>query len=64
MEKLANEINGIDRQLSDNSIYDEANKHKLQQLLLSKADKEKTHEAAELEWLETNEELEQLLSVI
>jgi len=50
----------IDRQLSDNDIYTESNKAKLQQLLLEKAKLEDLHETAENNWLEISEELEKV----
>jgi len=60
LEKLTEEISSINQQLSDNTIYAEENKQKLQQLLLKKADLEKSHEETELEWLDVNEELEKI----
>ncbi len=48
----------INQQLSDNDIYAEKNKQKLQHLLSDKAALEKSHEAAETSWFEINEELE------
>ncbi len=58
MEKLSIKITDITQQLSDNDIYTEKNKTKLQQLLLDKSDLEKQHDNAETEWLEICEELE------
>jgi len=48
----------INQQLSDNDIYSEKNKHRLQQLLTDQAILEKSHNAAETSWFEINEELE------
>ncbi len=48
----------INQQLSDNDIYAEKNKQKLQHLLSDKAALEKSHEAAETSWFEINEKLE------
>jgi len=61
LQKISEKINTINRQLSDNDIYAETNRHKLQQLLLEKAELEKAHENTELDWLNANEELETLL---
>jgi len=60
MESLADRINLIEQQLSDSSIYEEKNKAKLQQLISDKADSDKEHESAEIDWLEASEELENL----
>ncbi len=60
MEQLDSEMKQIDHQLSDNDIYAENNKEKLQALLIKKADLEKTHEDAENDWLETSEKLEKM----
>jgi ATP-binding cassette subfamily F protein 3 len=59
VEKLAVKISDITHQLSDNTIYSEGNKNKLQQLLLEKAELEKSHDDAELEWLEIIEAIEE-----
>jgi ATP-binding cassette subfamily F protein 3 len=64
MENLTREINAINQQLADNTIYTEANKQKLQRLLVEKSDLEKAHDEAELEWLDSNEQLEQLLAIM
>jgi ATP-binding cassette, subfamily F, member 3 len=61
LQKTSEKIITINQQLSDNDIYAEKNKQKLQQLLLEKAELEKTHENMELDWLNANEELETLL---
>ena len=60
MEKLTEKITAINLQLADNDIYADKNKQKLQQLLLEKSDLEKSHENAEIEWFEVNEELEKI----
>ena len=60
MEKLTEKIATINLELADNDIYADSNKQKLQQLLLQKAELEKSHEEAEMKWLETSEELEKL----
>ena len=60
MQQISEKQIEINSQLSDNDIYADQNKQKLQQLLLEKAALEKSHENAEMEWLEINEELENL----
>ncbi|MCG6939574.1 MAG: ATP-binding cassette domain-containing protein [Gammaproteobacteria bacterium] len=60
LDKLSEKIGSINQLLSDNIIYAEENKQKLQQLLQQKADLERSHEQAELEWLDVNEELEKI----
>ncbi len=58
MQKVSEKQSELNQQLSDSNIYAEENKQKLQQLLLEKADLDKAHEDAELEWLDANEQLE------
>jgi ATP-binding cassette subfamily F protein 3 len=58
LQKLSEKIVAINQQLSDNDIYADNNKEKLQLLLLEKHELEKTHEDTELDWLNANEELE------
>ena len=60
LQKVSEKIFAINQLLSDNDIYTEKNKDKLQQLLLDKAALEKTHEITELDWLEANEQLDNL----
>ena len=60
MEKLTLKLSEIDQQLSENDIYAEENRQKLQQLLIDKSEFDKAHEALELEWLECSEELENI----
>lgn len=60
MQKVTKKLVDINRQLSDSDIYGEQNKQKLQQLLLEKSELDKTHEASELDWFDTSEELEKL----
>jgi ATP-binding cassette subfamily F protein 3 len=61
LQKISEKIFSINQQLSENDIYAENNKQRLQQLLLEKSELEKTHENTELDWLNANEELETLL---
>ena len=58
LQKVSEKQAKINTLLSDSNIYAEENKQKLQQLLLDKADLDKAHDDAELEWLDANEELE------
>jgi len=60
MQQISKNQAEINSQLSDNDIYADQNKQKLQQLLMEKAKLEKTHEDAEIEWLEISEELENI----
>ncbi len=60
MQKLSEKTAIIIQQLSDNDIYAENNKTKLQQLLLEKTDLDKKHETAELDWLDASEQLEKI----
>ena len=60
MQQISENQAEINSQLSDNDIYADQNKQKLQQLLMEKATLEKTHEDAEMEWLEISEELENI----
>lgn len=58
LQKVSEKQAKINTLLSDSDIYAEENKQRLQQLLLEKADLDKAHDDAELEWLDTSEELE------
>ncbi len=58
MHKISNKLIEINQQLSDSDIYAEQNKQRLQQLLLEKAELDKTHEINELDWLDSSEKLE------
>ncbi len=58
MQNTTDALSRINSQLSDNDIYSDKNKEKLQQLLMEKSALDKSHEAAETEWLELNEELD------
>lgn len=60
MQKISDKQSVINQQLSDSDIYAEKNKQKLQQLLLEKSALDKTHETAELDWFDANEELEKI----
>ena len=60
MQKITNRLTEIDQQLSDSDIYTDQNRQKLQELLLKKADLDKSHGAAESEWFEYNDELDNI----
>ncbi len=60
MHKISDKLTTINQQLSGSDIYTEQNKQKLQKLLLEKTKLDKTHEANELDWLDSSEELEKL----
>lgn len=60
METSSDQINNINQQLSDSKIYSETNKQKLQKLLIEKSSIEKSHQQTELEWLDANEELDNI----
>jgi ATP-binding cassette subfamily F protein 3 len=60
MQKISDQQTQIDQQLSDNNIYSDDNKQPLKKLLIEKAELEKSHESAEFDWLEANEELEKI----
>ena len=60
MHEISEKLTEINMQLSDGDIYAEKNKQKLQQLLSEKAKLDKTHEANELDWFDSNEKLEKL----
>ncbi len=60
MSRISKKLTAINGQLSDSEIYAENNKPKLQQLLLEKAELDRQHETNELDWLDNNEELENI----
>ena len=60
MQQLSEKLSDINQQLADNDIYADKNKQQLQQLLLEKAELEKNHDDAELEWLDIVEQLEKI----
>ena len=61
MQQTSDKIKAINDKLSDSDIYTDKNKLKLQEVLFEKAELDKTHDAAELAWLEFNEKLEEIL---
>lgn len=60
MQQISDRLNGLNQQLSESDIYTENKKQVLQKILLEKSDLEKTHQLAETDWLELNEDLEAL----
>ncbi|MCK5002545.1 MAG: ATP-binding cassette domain-containing protein [Gammaproteobacteria bacterium] len=60
LDKLHAEQSQLEQQLADPDIYAEANKQKLQDCMLKKADIDKQCEAAENDWLEASEALEEV----
>ena len=60
MEHLTNQKQQIDTQLSDSDIYSAANKDKLKDYLFEQGSVNKQLEELEEQWLELNEEMEQL----
>ena len=50
----------IEATLSDSSLYEEENKAKLQKLLIDQGEARQAHEQAEEQWLDLNQQLEEL----
>lgn len=59
LEKAQVALADLESQLADPTVYESANKAKLQDLLKQQAQWQQTNEHAELEWLELSEQLEQ-----
>jgi len=64
LEKLAQSKNQLEDQLADPTIYEAANKDRLQTLLRDKASLAKELEEAELAWLEAGEALEEAAALL
>lgn len=60
MEKLQDELDGLEQQLLDNTLYEEANKSKLRTLLQQQGAFKQEMQSTEEQWLELQEELESL----
>lgn len=60
MAKWQQEKNGIDQRLTDNTLYEPANKNELQALLKRQAELTQSIEQAEERWLAVHEQLEAL----
>lgn len=61
MEKQQSALNQIEQQLSDNQLYQAENKEKLTALLAQQVSLKKDLEKLECDWLDTQDQLEQLL---
>jgi ATP-binding cassette subfamily F protein 3 len=62
MEQLNGTLALIDRQMNDPTLYDFANKEKLKSMLAQQAECKKRLAAAEEEWMEKQEALEEILA--
>ena len=60
MEKLQLSQSEMESRLADNTIYDEANKSDLNDLIFSQAENKKALQSLEDEWYQLSEEIEQL----
>ena len=60
IEALQKQQNELEKQLSDSEIYADSEKERLKSLLLEQAETKEKLEMQELEWLELNEELEDI----
>ncbi|WP_031433907.1 ATP-binding cassette domain-containing protein [Methylomarinum vadi] len=60
VEQYHDEQQHLERQLADPDIYQDANKEQLKQLLARKAEVDAALEQAEAEWMEAEEQLEQV----
>ena len=58
------ELSNIESELLDNSIYEDSNKAKLQQLILRQGELKQQNEKLEEEWMTLHEELEALEAVL
>lgn len=64
LDRLNGKKQALESQLADESLYEDANKKKLKDLLWQQADLAKSIDLAEEEWMEKAEELEQAKSAI
>ena len=60
LEKLSSEKEEIEAQLADNSLYDEANKSQLNQVLATQGENNQALQDMEEQWLMASEEVEKL----
>lgn len=60
MEKLQTDLDGLEKQLLDNTLYEEANKSQLQTLLQRQGSFRQELQNTEEQWLELQEELEEI----
>ncbi len=60
IDKITQQLQGLEKQLADSDIYADDNKEQLKQLLLRKAQLDQDLAEAEAEWLATEEELDKM----
>ena len=60
LQKVAEQLQAIEAQLADTSLYDETNKQRLKTLLAEQAHLQTENNTAEEAWLELQEQLEAL----
>ena len=60
LDKLNSEKEAIEEKLADNSLYDEANKEQLKQLLSQQSENTQALRDVEEQWLMASEEIESL----
>lgn len=60
LEKYHSQQKQLEEQLADSSLYDDANKTRLKQVLQEKAQVDKALEEVEMEWMEISEQLEEV----
>ena len=64
LEKLQARQAQMESELADPSIYNAENKDKMLKLLQQKTETDQQYEEAEMQWLETSEELELLREMV
>ncbi|WP_019531536.1 ATP-binding cassette domain-containing protein [Dasania marina] len=62
MEQLDGKLSSIEQALADTTLYEDDNKPQLQKLLKEQGELKQAHEQAEEQWLELNDELENIIS--
>ncbi|WP_339671751.1 ATP-binding cassette domain-containing protein [Dasania marina] len=62
MEQLDGKLSSIEQALADTTLYEDDNKPQLQKLLKEQGELKQAHEQAEEQWLELNDELENIVS--
>jgi len=60
IEKIQNDQNNIEMQLSDTQLYDDSQKEKLKDILFTQADHKKQIEELEMEWFQISEEIDSI----
>ena len=61
MEKLHAQLTQVETQLADSTLYDQSRKADLTTCLQQQAQAKSALETSEMEWLEAQEQLEQML---